>query len=78
MAQVDPANADAYLRRLIINVLRFPDAAESEADRNRRIDDLMAQMRAAGKLDDVEAALDQHARNSLGEDYRRSKEFMED
>ena len=29
-------------------------------------------------FDDVEAALDRHARNSLGEDYRRSKEFMED
>ena len=29
-------------------------------------------------FDDVEAALEQHARNSLGEDYKRSKEFMED
>ncbi len=28
--------------------------------------------------DDVEAALEQHARNSLGEDYKRSKEFMEE
>ncbi len=27
---------------------------------------------------DVEAALDQHNRNSLGDDYKRSKEFMED
>ena len=29
-------------------------------------------------FDDVEAALEQHNRNSLGEDYQRSKEFMED
>ena len=29
-------------------------------------------------FDDVEAALEQHARNSLGDDYKRSKEFMED
>ena len=29
-------------------------------------------------FDDVEAALEQHNRNSLGEDYKRSKEFMED
>ncbi|WP_295184196.1 hypothetical protein [uncultured Brevundimonas sp.] len=56
LAEADPANADAYLRRLIINVLRFPDRAESAADRDRRVDDLMAQMRRAGKLDDVEAA----------------------
>lgn len=35
----------------------------------------------AGKLtwfDDVEAAIDFHARTTLGEDYQRSKEFMED
>ena len=29
-------------------------------------------------FEDVEAALEQHNRNSLGEDYKRSKEFMED
>ena len=29
-------------------------------------------------FDDVEEALEQHNRNSLGEDYNRSKEFMED
>ena len=29
-------------------------------------------------FDDVEDALEQHNRNSLGEDYKRSKEFMED
>ena len=34
-----------------------------------------------GKLtmyDDVEDALEQHSRNTLGEDYKRSKEFMEE
>ncbi|GLK48328.1 hypothetical protein GCM10017620_13010 [Brevundimonas intermedia] len=75
LAQVDPANADAYLRRLIINVLRFPDAAESEADRNRRIDDLMAQMRAAGKLDDVEAA--RFAASIYTSGYRRAEALSE-
>ncbi len=29
-------------------------------------------------FDDVEAALERHAINSLGEDYKRSKEFMEE
>jgi capsular polysaccharide transport system ATP-binding protein len=29
-------------------------------------------------FDDVDAAIDRHARNSLGADYKRSKEFMED
>lgn len=74
-AQVDPANADAYLRRLIINVLRFPDPAESDADRNRRVDDLMAQMRAAGKLDDVEAA--RFAASIYTSGYRRAEALAE-
>ena len=29
-------------------------------------------------FEDVDAALEEHNRNSLGEDYKRSKEFMED
>ena len=29
-------------------------------------------------FDDVEAAIEQHSRNTLGDDYKRSKEFMED
>ncbi|MEO8241606.1 MAG: ABC transporter ATP-binding protein [bacterium] len=29
-------------------------------------------------FDDVEEALEQHARNTLGEDYKRSKEFMDE
>lgn len=75
LAQVDPTNADAYLRRLIINVLRFPDPAESDADRNRRVDDLMAQMRAAGKLDDVEAA--RFAASIYSSGYRRAEALAE-
>lgn len=48
---------------------------------------MMRQMCTAGAVmeggqitwyDDVEAALEQHARNSLGEDFARAKEFMED
>ena len=29
-------------------------------------------------FDDVEEAIEQHSRNTLGDDYKRSKEFMED
>lgn len=75
LAQVDPANADAYLRRLIINVLRFPDPAESDADRNRRVDALMAQMRAAGKLDDVEAA--RFAASIYASGYRNAEALVQ-
>lgn len=75
LADVDPANADAYLRRLIINLLRFPDPAESEADRNRRVDELMTRMRAAGQLDEVEAA--RFAASIYTSGYRRAEALAE-
>ncbi len=71
LAEVDPANADAYLRRLIVNVLRFPDPEESDADRNRRVDALLARMRAAGRLDDLEAA--RFAASIYASGYRASE-----
>lgn len=56
LADIDPANAEAYLRRLIINILRFPDPAESEAARNARIDALLTRIQSAGRLDGADAA----------------------
>ena len=56
LAEADPANADAYLRRLTINILRFPDPGESDAARNARVDALLRRIRAVGGQDDAQAA----------------------
>lgn len=56
LADKDPQNAEAYLRRLIINVLRFPDPAENEAARNARIDALLTRIQGTGRLDGADAA----------------------
>jgi predicted Zn-dependent protease len=56
LADVDAANAEAYLRRLIINILRFPDPAQSEVARNARIDALLTRIQSAGRLNAAEAA----------------------
>ncbi|GAW39656.1 hypothetical protein SH203_00031 [Brevundimonas sp. SH203] len=56
LADADPANADGYLRRLVINLLRFPDPDESDAARNARVDALLQRIRAVGRQDDAQAA----------------------
>lgn len=56
LANIDPANAEAYTRRLIINLLRYPDPAETQAVRDARIDDLLMRIQSAGRLDDADAA----------------------
>ncbi|MBX3485118.1 hypothetical protein [Phenylobacterium sp.] len=56
LAEADPENADVHLRRLIVNTLSHPIEGKGEADRTRRVEELLARLRETAGQDDVENA----------------------
>lgn len=48
LVEIDPQNADAHLRRLVVNTLRYPIEGQTEADRTRTIEALLTRMRTTG------------------------------
>lgn len=83
LVRADPANADLYLRRLTLNIVRYAegDAASQAAEVER----LLAELRGAAGLDDADAtrfAAGVYAMASLGEQaaaqYRRAMALAPD